>query len=123
MENKNTLNGFEAILDGLVPNVGTNKNNDIDNDLNDIVSEELTDEELEALRNPKKGKKVEKEETEEEDETEDGISLLFIKDQFECDNCGLILDDAEELELAGIETSEDLEAYLDEWFEHKAANK
>lgn len=71
MENKNTLNGFEAILDGLVPNVGTNKNNDIDNDLNDIVSEELTDEELEALRNPKKGKKVEKEEIEEDDETED----------------------------------------------------
>lgn len=71
MENKNTLNGFEAILDGLVPNVGTNKNNDIDNDLNDIVSEELTDEELEALRNPRKGKKVEKEETEEDDETED----------------------------------------------------
>lgn len=71
MENKNTLNGFEAILDGLVPNVGTNKNNDIDNNLNDIVSEELTDEELEALRNPKKDKKVEKEETEEDDETED----------------------------------------------------
>lgn len=71
MENKNTLNGFEAILDGLVPNVGTNKNNDIDNDLNDIVSEELTDEELEALRNPKKGKKAEKEEIEEDDETED----------------------------------------------------
>ena len=71
MENKNTLNGFEAILDGLVPNVGTNKNNDIDNDLNDIVSEELTDEELEALRNPKKGKKVEKEEIEEDNETED----------------------------------------------------
>lgn len=71
MENKNTLNGFEAILDGLVPNVGTNKNSDIDNDLNDIVSEELTDEELEALRNPKKDKKVEKEEIEEDDETED----------------------------------------------------
>ena len=71
MENKNTLNGFEAILDGLVPNVGTNKNNDIDDDLNDIVSEELTDEELKALRNPKKDKKVEKEETEEDDETED----------------------------------------------------
>lgn len=71
MEDKNTLNGFEAILDGLVPNVGTNKNSDIDNDLNDIVSEELTDEELEALRNPKKGKKVEKEEIEEDDETED----------------------------------------------------
>lgn len=70
MENKNTLNGFEAILDGLVPNVGTNKNSDIDNDLNDIVSEELTDEELEALRNPKKDKKVEKEEIEEDDETE-----------------------------------------------------
>ena len=68
MENKNTLNGFEAILDGLVPNVGTNKNNDIDNDLNDIVSEELTDEELKALRNPKKDKKVEKEEIEEDNE-------------------------------------------------------
>lgn len=70
MENKNTLNGFEAILDGLVPNVGTNKNSDIDNDLKDIISEELTDEELKALRNPKKDKKVEKEEIE-EDETED----------------------------------------------------
>ncbi|AZR82343.1 hypothetical protein [Thiomicrospira sp. S5] len=59
----------------------------------------------------------------EEDETEDGISLWFVKDQFECDNCGLVLDDADELELAGIETSDDLEPYLEEWFEYKAANK
>lgn len=58
----------------------------------------------------------------EEDETEDGISLWFVKDQFECDNCGLVLDDSDELELAGIETSDDLEAYLEEWFEYKAAN-
>lgn len=72
MENKNTLNGFEAIFDSLIPNVGANKTNeDNEKDIVDGVSEELTDEELEALRNPKKNKKNEKEETEEEDETED----------------------------------------------------
>lgn len=72
MENKNTLNGFEAIFDSLIPNVGANKTNeDNEKDIVDGVSEELTDEELEALRNPKKNKKNEKEEIEEDDETED----------------------------------------------------
>ena len=31
MENKNTLNGFEAILESLNPNVGANKTKEIDN--------------------------------------------------------------------------------------------
>lgn len=76
MESKNTLNGFETILDVFTPSVGADKTNkeEIENNLEDdldIASEELTDEELEALRKPKKEKKVEKrkpEEDEEEDE-------------------------------------------------------
>lgn len=79
MENKNTLNGFETILDVFTPSVGAGKTNkeDIDNNLEDdldAASEELTDEELEELRKPKKEKKVEKrkpEEDEEEDEEDD----------------------------------------------------
>lgn len=81
MEKKNTLNGFEAIIDVLNPNVGPKTNfNETENHEEDIevVTEELTDEELEALRNPKKGKKdtkqVEEEEEElEEEETEEEI--------------------------------------------------
>lgn len=82
MENKNTLNGFEAIVDVFTPNVGPKTNfNEPDNHEDDIeiATEELTDEELEALRNPKKGKKSvkpveEKEEEEElEEETEEEI--------------------------------------------------
>lgn len=79
MENKNTLNGFETILDVFTPSVGAGKTNkeDIDNNLEDdldVASEELTDEELEELRKPKKEKKVEKrkpEEDEEEDREDD----------------------------------------------------
>ena len=80
MENKNTLNGFETILDVFTPSVGAGKTNkeDIDNNLEDdldVASEELTDEELEELRKPKKEKKVEKRkpEEDEEDEEEDDI--------------------------------------------------
>lgn len=82
MENKNTLNGFEAIVDVFTPNIGPKTNfNEPDNHEDDIeiATEELTDEELEALRNPKKGKKSvkpveEKEEEEElEEETEEEI--------------------------------------------------
>lgn len=76
MESKNTLNGFETILDVFTPSVGADKTNkeEIENNLEDdldVASEELTDEELEELRKPKKEKKVEKrkpEEDEEEDE-------------------------------------------------------
>ena len=60
MEAKNTLNGFEAILDTLNPHVGTKtKTEDNDTDVIDAAAEELTDEELEALRNPKPKKTTE----------------------------------------------------------------
>lgn len=80
MENKNTLNGFEAIVDVFNPNVGAKTNfDDIDDKEDDIIdgaSEELTDEELEELRNSKTNKKDQKtkqikekeEELEEEEE-------------------------------------------------------
>ena len=74
MEKKNTLNGFEAIIDVLNPNVGTKTNfNETENHEEDIevATEELTDEELEALRNPKKGKKETKQVEEEEEELEE----------------------------------------------------
>ncbi len=76
MENKNTLNGFETILDVFTPSVGAGKTNkeDIDNNLEDdldVASEELTDEELEELRKPKKEKKVEKRKPEEDEEEEE----------------------------------------------------
>lgn len=76
MENKNTLNGFETILDVFTPSVGAGKTNkeDIDNNLEDdldVASEELTDEELEQLRKPKKEKKVEKRKPEEDEEEEE----------------------------------------------------
>lgn len=65
MENKNTLNGFEAILESLNPNVGANKTKEIDNIDNEFdVVEELTDEELEALR----GKTSEKSTNNKEDD-------------------------------------------------------
>lgn len=74
MEKKNTLNGFEAIIDVLNPNVGPKTNfSETENHEEDIevVTEELTDEELEALRNPKKGKKDTKQAEEEEEELEE----------------------------------------------------
>lgn len=74
MENKNTLNGFEAILESLNPNVGANKTKEIDNIDNEFDAvEELTDEELEALRG-KTGKKStnNKEDEEEEEDDVDG---------------------------------------------------
>ena len=76
MESKNTLNGFETILDVFTPSVGADKTNkeEIENNLEDdldVASEELTDEELEELRKPKKEKKVEKRKPEEDEEEEE----------------------------------------------------
>lgn len=69
MENKNTLNGFEAILESLNPNVGTNKTKEIDNIDNEFDAvEELTDEELEALRGKTSKKSTNNKEDEEEEE-------------------------------------------------------
>lgn len=69
MENKNTLNGFEAILESLNPNVGANKTKEIDNIDNEFYAvEELTDEELEALRGKTSKKSTNNKEDEEEEE-------------------------------------------------------
>ena len=68
MENKNTLNGFEAILESLNPNVGANKTKEIDNIDNEFDAvEELTDEELEALRGKTSKKSTNNKEEEEDD--------------------------------------------------------
>lgn len=74
MENKNTLNGFEAILESLNPNVGANKTKEIDNIDNEFDAvEELIDEELEALRGKtsKKSTNNKEDEEEEEDDVDD----------------------------------------------------
>lgn len=69
MENKNTLNGFEAILESLNPNVGANKTKEIDNIDNEFDAvEELTDEELKALRGKTSKKSTNNKEDEEEEE-------------------------------------------------------
>lgn len=69
MENKNTLNGFEAILESLNPNVGANKTKEIDNIDNEFDAvEEPTDEELEALRGKTSKKSTNNKEDEEEEE-------------------------------------------------------
>lgn len=59
---KNVLNGFEAFVDGLLPGSMKTEENKIDES---AVSEELTDEELEAIR--KQGKQEEAKEDEEDD--------------------------------------------------------
>lgn len=69
MENKNTLNGFEAILESLNPNVGANETKEIDNIDNEFDAvEELTDGELEALRGKTSKKSTNNKEDEEEEE-------------------------------------------------------
>lgn len=68
METKNTLNGFEAVLDTLIPNVGNMNNEDNKFDM-DGVGEELTDEELDKIKETKTTKQVEKKVDEEEEDT------------------------------------------------------
>lgn len=53
----------------------------------------------------------------EEDVVDNEASLWYFKNEFECDECGLRLDDVSELELAGIETAEDITSELDKWRE------
>lgn len=74
MEQKNTLNGFETILDGIIPNVGANT----DDDLNDAV-EELTDEELETLRGKDKDTELD-DDTDDDNDKGDSDKDVDIKD-------------------------------------------
>gem|GEM_PF-824267 len=46
--------------------------------------------------------------------------LAFAAESFECESCGLKLEDTKELELAGIETTLDRSAELDRWFGEQA---
>lgn len=69
---KNVLNGFEAFVDGLLPGSMKTEENKIDES---AVSEELTDEELEAIR--KQGKQ---EETKEDEDEEDDKPAKKTKD-------------------------------------------
>ena len=62
MEATNTLNGFQAVFDTLIPNVGKQDNINIDD-----ATEELTEEELEAIK--KQSKTGEETEEPEEEET------------------------------------------------------
>lgn len=55
----------------------------------------------------------------EEDEASGRYTLLFFKESFECEHCGLVLEDEEELQLAGIQTCEDISSYYDDWVESK----
>ena len=68
METKNTLNGFEAVLDSLIPNVGNMNNEDNKFDI-DGVGEELTDEELDKIKETKTTKQVEEKVDKEEEDT------------------------------------------------------
>ena len=70
METKNTLNGFEAVLDTLIPNVGNMNNEDNKFDM-DGVGEELTDEELDKIKETKTTKQVEEKVDKEEDTLEE----------------------------------------------------
>lgn len=70
METKNTLNGFEAVLDTLIPNVGNMNNEDNKFDM-DGVGEELTDEELNKIKETKTTKQVEEKADKEEDTIEE----------------------------------------------------
>lgn len=65
MEAANTLNGFQAVFDTLIPNVGKQDNINIDD-----AAEELTEEELEAIKKQKETSEEPEEEEEEEVVTE-----------------------------------------------------
>lgn len=68
----NILNGFEAFVDGLLPGNMKTEENKIDQN---AASEELTDEELEAIR-----KQSKQEETEEEEDENDNKPVKKAKD-------------------------------------------
>jgi hypothetical protein len=54
-------------------------------------------------------------ETEESILSEDEIDLIFECDSFECSSCGLKLNDVEELSLAGMETSIEINDLMSFW--------
>lgn len=109
---KNVLNGFEAFVDGLLPGSMKTEENKIDES---AVSEELTDEELEAIR--KQGKQ---EETEENEDEEDDKPAKKTKDTKKVDEeeeddepNNTVVDDNDDDDINQSDESEAITAFFD----------
>lgn len=109
---KNVLNGFEAFVDGLLPGSMKTEENKIDES---AVSEELTDEELEAIR--KQGKQEETEENEDEEDdkpakkTKDTKKVDKEEEDDEPDNT--VVDDNNNDDINQSDESEAITAFFD----------
>lgn len=109
---KNVLNGFEAFVDGLLPGSMKTEENKIDEN---AVSEELTDEELEAIR--KQGKQEETEENEDEEDdkpakkTKDTKKVDKEEEDDEPDNT--VVDDNDNDDINQSDESEAITAFFD----------
>lgn len=109
---KNVLNGFEAFVDGLLPGSMKTEENKIDEN---AVSEELTDEELEAIR--KQGKQEETEENEDEEDdkpakkTKDTKKVDKEEEDDEPDNT--VVDDNDDDDINQSDESEAITAFFD----------
>ena len=109
---KNVLNGFEAFVDGLLPGSMKTEENKIDES---AVSEELTDEELEAIR--KQGKQEETEENEDEEDdkpakkTKDTKKVDKEEEDDELDNT--VVDDNDNDDINQSDESEAITAFFD----------
>ena len=109
---KNVLNGFEAFVDGLLPGSMKTEENKIDES---AVSEELTDEELEAIR--KQGKQEETEENEDEEDdkpakkTKDTKKVDKEEEDDEPDNT--VVDDNDDDDINQSDESEAITAFFD----------
>lgn len=109
---KNVLNGFEAFVDGLLPGSMKTEENKIDES---AVSEELTDEELEAIR--KQGKQ---EETKENEDEEDDKPAKKTKDTKKVDEeeeddepNNTVVDDNDDDDINQSDESEAITAFFD----------
>ena len=107
---KNVLNGFEAFVDGLLPGSVKTEENKIDES---AVSEELTDEELEAIR--KQGKQEEAKEDEEDDKpakkTKDTKKVDEEEEDDEPDNT--VVNDNDDDDINQSDESEAITAFFD----------
>lgn len=115
METKNTLNGFEAVLDTLIPNVGNVNNEDNKFDL-DGVGEELTDEELDKIKETKTTKQVEEKEDEEEDELKEEPtkkSKTKVVEKNDTEDDGDDIEPSTDIDNSGSDESEAITAFFD----------
>lgn len=107
----NILNGFEAFVDGLLPGNMKTEENKIDQN---AASEELTDEELEAIRKQSKQEETEEEEEEENKstkKTKDTKKTDKEEDNNEYDN--IDNDDVDDNDIDQSDESEAITAFFD----------